>query len=46
MVAVVRNYFNIGIARVERRLEYLNLLTRELGSLEAADEFLGLAREH
>ena len=46
MVAVVGNDFYIGIAGVECGLENFYLLAREFGSLEATDEFLGLAREH
>jgi hypothetical protein len=46
VVAVVRDYFDIGVTGVECRLENLYLLACELGSLETTDEFLGLTGEH
>ena len=43
---VVRHDVHVGVAVVYRGLENGYLLVGELGPLETADEFLGLAGKH
>ena len=45
-VEVMGNHIHIGVSRIHGRLEDLNFLIGELGSLESPDEFFGLAGKH